>query len=104
MAQEEWFIKGHPELFKDNLDKWLFNEFGIMGGCCSAQKSYEYAVARMVAEKLQAKMLEYIKLYHTKSNKNYTNSLKEGETDNATYWDGFQDACSRLRIELEELR
>ena len=52
MTNEE-YIKSHPEQFKDDIDKWLFIELGIMGGCCSAEKSHEYAIARMVAEKQQ---------------------------------------------------
>ena len=51
MTNEE-YINQHPEQFKDDIDKWLFTEFGIIGGCCSAEKSHEYSVARMVAEKL----------------------------------------------------
>ena len=52
MTNEE-YIKQHPEQFKDDIDRWLFTEFGIIGGCCSAEKSHEYAIARMVAEKQQ---------------------------------------------------
>ena len=51
MTQED-YIKTHPEKFEDDIDKWLFSEFGIIGGCCSAEKSHEYHIARMVAEKL----------------------------------------------------
>lgn len=46
------YIDLHPEKFKDDIDKWLFTEFSIIGGCCSAQGSMEYSVARMVAERL----------------------------------------------------
>ena len=63
MAQED-YIKTHPEQFKDDIDKWLFLELGIIGGCCSAEKSHEYHIARMVAEKLNDafvdKALEYL--------------------------------------------
>ena len=52
MTNQE-YIELHPEKFKDEIDKWLFNEFSILGGCCSAQGSMEYSVARMVAEKMQ---------------------------------------------------
>ena len=51
MTNEE-YINQHPEQFKDDIDKWLFTEFSIIGGCCSAEKSHEYHIARMVAEKL----------------------------------------------------
>ena len=57
MTQEE-YIKTHPEQFKDDIDKWLFSEFGIIGGCCSAEKSHEYHIARMVTEKLTDTFIE----------------------------------------------
>lgn len=49
MTQEEKYIKEHN---LDEIDAFLMKEFGIMAGCCSAQKSLEYNVARQVAEKL----------------------------------------------------
>lgn len=52
MTNQE-YIELHPERFKDEIDKWLFTEFNILGGCCSAQGSMEYSVARKVAEKMQ---------------------------------------------------
>lgn len=55
MSKED-YIKTHPEQFKDNIDRWLFLEFSIVGGCCSAEKSHEYHIARMVTEKLYEKM------------------------------------------------
>ena len=57
MTQEE-YIKTHPEQFKDDIDKWLFIQFGIIGGCCSAEKSHEYHIARMVAEKFTDALIE----------------------------------------------
>lgn len=56
MTNEE-YINQHPEQFKDDIDKWLFTEFGIIGGCCSAEKSHEYSIARMVAEKYEQNRL-----------------------------------------------
>lgn len=58
MTQEE-YIKTHPEQFKDDIDKWLFIEFGIIGGCCSAEKSHEYHIARMVAERYEQNRLTH---------------------------------------------
>lgn len=52
------YINTHPEQFKDDIDKWLFLKFGIIGGCCSAEKSHEYNIARMVAEKLTDAFIE----------------------------------------------
>ena len=67
MTNEE-YINQHPEQFKDDIDKWLFTEFSIIGGCCSAEKSHEYHIARMVAEKLNDavidKACEFIKDHH----------------------------------------
>ena len=59
MTNEE-YIKQHPEQFKDDIDKWLFTEFLIIGGCCSAEKCHEYSVARMVAEKLTDAFIEKV--------------------------------------------
>ena len=68
MTQEE-YINEHPEKFVDDIDKWLYNEFYIVGGCCSAQGSMEYSVARMVAEKMKQQMIEkaceWLKYYIT---------------------------------------
>lgn len=57
MSNEE-YIKLHPEQFRDGIDKWLFQEFGILGGCCSAEKSHEYSIARMIAEKFEENRLK----------------------------------------------
>lgn len=57
MTNQE-YINEHPEKFLDAIDKWLFTEFSIAGGCCSAQGSMEYSVARMVAEKMKQQMIE----------------------------------------------
>lgn len=57
MEREE-YINQQPEQFKDDIDKWLFTEFGTIGGCCSAEKSHEYSIARMVAEKLTDAFIE----------------------------------------------
>lgn len=57
MTNQE-YINEHPEKFTDDIDKWLFTEFSIVGGCCSAQGSMEYSVARMVAEKMKQQMID----------------------------------------------
>lgn len=36
----------------DDIDKFLWKEFGIAGGCCSSIESLKYSIARAVAEKL----------------------------------------------------
>mgnify|MGYP007012483064 CR=1 FL=1 len=45
-------IKEYPIQFRDNIDKFLFDEMSITGGCCSYQGSFEYSVARECAEKV----------------------------------------------------
>ena len=55
MTNEE-YINLHPEQFKDDIDKWLFTEFGIISACCSTEKSHEYHIARMVAKRLKMKL------------------------------------------------
>ena len=52
------YIDLHPEKFKDDIDKLLFTEFSIIGGCCSAQGSMEYSGARMVAEKMKQQIVD----------------------------------------------
>jgi len=42
---------GYPEQFTDDIDKFLFLECNIKGGCCSAQGSFAYSVGREVAGK-----------------------------------------------------
>ena len=39
----------------DEIDKWLFDSFGILPGCCSSQENLRHATARMVAEALWPK-------------------------------------------------
>jgi hypothetical protein len=51
MDQTESIIRDYPHLFNDDIDKWLFREFGISGGACSSIESMKYFVAREVAEK-----------------------------------------------------
>jgi len=44
------YIKG-----MDDIDRFLWKEFGILGGCCSSVESMKYSIARAVAEKLWTK-------------------------------------------------
>lgn len=39
----------------DEIDKWLFDSFGILPGCCSSQENLRHTTARMVAEALWSK-------------------------------------------------
>ena len=39
----------------DEIDKWLFDSFGILPGCCSSQENLRHTTARMVAEVLWPK-------------------------------------------------
>ena len=59
MTAEE-YIQEHPSQFKDELDKWLYKECNILGGCCSSAQSLSYSIAREVAEKAMAYAIEEI--------------------------------------------
>ena len=37
---------------RDDIDRWLYENVGVLPGCYSAQESLKYSVAREVAEKL----------------------------------------------------
>lgn len=39
----------------DEIDKWLFDSFGILPGACSSTENLRHATARMVAEVLWPK-------------------------------------------------
>lgn len=39
----------------DEIDKWLFDSFGILPGACSSQENLRHTTARMVAELWQKK-------------------------------------------------
>ena len=39
----------------DEIDKWLFDSFGILPGCCCSQENLRHTTARMVAEVLWPK-------------------------------------------------
>lgn len=39
----------------DEIDKWLFDSFGILPGCCNSQENLRHTTARMVAEVLWPK-------------------------------------------------
>ena len=37
---------------RDDIDRWLYENVGVIPGCCSSIDSLKYNVAREVAEKL----------------------------------------------------
>lgn len=86
MSQED-YIKSHPEQFKDDIDKWLFLEFGIIGGCCSAEKSHEYHIARMVAEKLNDVFIKKAEKYLQEHLIDY---WSQGVTDESGFIEEFK--------------
>ena len=54
----------------DEIDKWLFDSFGILPGCCSSQENLRHTTARMVAEALWPKKdseldIKDVQLLHT---------------------------------------
>lgn len=44
--------------FKDEIDEWLFNEMGLMPGCCSSIESLKYDIARESIEKFQESLIQ----------------------------------------------
>lgn len=47
---------GQPKInHKDDIDKWLYDNMGLIPGCCSSIESLKYDIAREVAEKLWRK-------------------------------------------------
>lgn len=101
MSNEE-YIKEYPERFRDGLDRWLFKELSIMGGCCSAQKSMEYSIAREVGEKLLKALFEEDDLKDwlnlELSNKEVANPLTKFEVGLLTF---LQDASNEFNSEKE---
>ena len=81
------YIEQHPEQFRDDIDKWLFTEFSIIGGCSSAHGSVEYTVARMVAERL----------FKAQGNRTYYECVDEMKKQ----W--LDKACEWLATEFEEI-
>ena len=73
MSNEE-YIQMYPHQFKDELDRWLFRELSISGGACSAQRSMEYSVARMVGDKLLAAIENYV----DQGNSDWTEEFMDG--------------------------
>ena len=54
----------------DEIDKWLFDNFCFLPGCCSSIMELQYSTARMVAEALWPKKdkgldIKDIELLHT---------------------------------------
>lgn len=54
----------------DEIDKWLFDSFGILPGACSSTEDLRHTTARMVAEALWPKKdlaltIDDLKLLHT---------------------------------------
>lgn len=54
----------------DEIDKWLFDNFCFLPGCCSSIKELQYSTARMVAETLWPKKengltIQDLELLHT---------------------------------------
>lgn len=50
-------MEGYPTEL-DEIDQWLFDNFGILPGCCSSIESVRYTTARMIAETLWPKKKE----------------------------------------------
>lgn len=53
----------YPIQFKDKIDKYLWEEHHILGGCCSSTESMKYTVAREIVEKLTDAFIEKATLW-----------------------------------------
>ena len=53
----------YPMQFRDKIDKYLWKEHHIIGGCCSSIEEMKYSVAREVAEKLTDAFIEKAERY-----------------------------------------
>ncbi|MBO7071852.1 MAG: hypothetical protein J6W09_11255 [Bacteroidales bacterium] len=72
----------------DEIDKWLFDSFGILPGACSSTENLRHTTARMVAEVLWPKKDFALTWEDIRSiiiiNEKYTTMLL-----NSTPWDGI---------------
>ena len=53
--------KDYPLASMDEISQWLFDNFGLLPGCCSSILGLQYNTARMVAEALWPPKEEYIR-------------------------------------------
>ena len=53
--------KDYPLASMDEISQWLFDNFGLLPGCCSSILDLQYNTARMVAEALWPPKEEYIR-------------------------------------------
>ena len=44
----------------DEIDKWLFDSFGILPGACSSIEELRHTTARMIAEALWPSIAAYV--------------------------------------------
>ena len=52
--------KDYPLASMDEISQWLFDNFGLLPGCCSSILDLQYNTARMVAEALWPSKEGYI--------------------------------------------
>lgn len=53
--------KDYPLASMEEISQWLFDNFGLLPGCCSSILNLQYNTARMVAEALWPPKEEYIR-------------------------------------------
>ena len=53
--------KDYPLASMDEISQWLFDNFGLLPGCCSSILDLQYNTARMVADALWPPKEEYIR-------------------------------------------
>ena len=64
---------------RDGIDRWLFDNIGVMPGCCASQESLRYNTARDVAERLWLTWEDMFDIYNI--TRRYLVELNEGPVE-----------------------
>ena len=89
---------------RDDIDRWLYENVGVLPGCCSAQEGLKYSVAREVAEKLWRSapgVLDAVDLELAKWLNHSVAGMKQG---NPAYFQGKVTLIHDLRGVIYDLR
>ena len=90
----------------DEIDKWLFDSFGILPGACSSTENLRHTTARMVAEVLWPKKylaltIEDLELLHT-----FLYAIKNNKTGVFTFTrlsdEQYQEVLNRFKKRRHE--
>ena len=90
----------------DEIDKWLFDSFGILPGACSSTENLRHTTARMVAEVLWPKKdlaltIEDLELLHT-----FLYAVKNNKQGCFTFtrlsYEQYQEVLRRFNVQREK--